>query len=153
MKRRAQGDVELPITPMLDMAFQLLTFFILTYRPAPTEGQIAMTLMPATPATQVRSGSSTSSASVPEELNTIPVVLLSDDQGRLSGGTVGEVDVANMAEIRGALKGLAQDPSLAFDRGQIRVDPRLNYSEVIRVMDEFMKLGVSQVNFVDLDSQ
>ena len=25
----------MPITPMLDMAFQLLTFFVLTYKPAP----------------------------------------------------------------------------------------------------------------------
>jgi biopolymer transport protein ExbD len=152
MKRRPQGDVELPITPMLDMAFQLLTFFILTYRPAPTEGQIAMTLMPEIAASRVQSGTS-SSSSLPEELNTIPVVLLSDGQGQLAGGTVGEVDVADMAGIRGALKGLAQDPSLSFDRGLIRVDPRLNYSEVIRVMDEFMKLGVSQINFADLDSE
>ena len=31
---------------MLDMAFQLLTFFILTYRPPPTEGQIYLRLPP-----------------------------------------------------------------------------------------------------------
>src|SRR5262249_39330773 len=35
---------DLPIIPMLDMSFQLLSFFILTFNPAPTEGQIAMTL-------------------------------------------------------------------------------------------------------------
>jgi biopolymer transport protein ExbD len=37
-------SVELPITPMLDMSFQLMAFFIFTFRPAPTEGQIAMSL-------------------------------------------------------------------------------------------------------------
>ena len=37
-------EPDLPITPMLDMSFQLLAFFIMTFRPAPTEGQIAMTL-------------------------------------------------------------------------------------------------------------
>ena len=31
---------------MLDMAFQLLTFFILTFRPAPIEGQISLRLPP-----------------------------------------------------------------------------------------------------------
>ncbi|QDU22822.1 ExbD/TolR family protein [Urbifossiella limnaea] len=36
--------VELPITPMLDMSFQLMAFFIFTFRPAPSEGQIAMSL-------------------------------------------------------------------------------------------------------------
>ncbi len=29
-------DVTLPITPMLDMSFQLLSFFILTFHPMPT---------------------------------------------------------------------------------------------------------------------
>ncbi len=39
---------------MLDMAFQLLTFFILTYHPMPTEGQFLMNLMPASPATDFK---------------------------------------------------------------------------------------------------
>ena len=37
-------EPDLPITPMLDMSFQLMAFFIFTFRPAPTEGQIAMAL-------------------------------------------------------------------------------------------------------------
>lgn len=40
---------DLPITPMLDMSFQLMAFFILTFRPAPTEAQIAMALPNAMP--------------------------------------------------------------------------------------------------------
>ncbi|MCI0701230.1 MAG: biopolymer transporter ExbD [Planctomycetia bacterium] len=47
-RRRRRGtdfvDPDLPITPMLDMSFQLLAFFILTFKPAPTEGHISMTL-------------------------------------------------------------------------------------------------------------
>jgi biopolymer transport protein ExbD len=48
-RRKPSEDVEpdLPITPMLDMSFQLLAFFIMTFKPAPTEGQIAMSLPPA----------------------------------------------------------------------------------------------------------
>lgn len=37
-------DIVLPITPLLDMAFQLLTFFIFTYHPSAMEGQMALTL-------------------------------------------------------------------------------------------------------------
>ncbi len=37
-------EPDLPITPMLDMSFQLLAFFIMTFKPAPTEGQIMLTL-------------------------------------------------------------------------------------------------------------
>ena len=39
-RKRNQGDVELNLAAMLDMAFQLLTFFILTFRPSPVEGQV-----------------------------------------------------------------------------------------------------------------
>ena len=38
---------------MLDMAFQLLTFFVLTFKPAPTELQFVMNLLPAQPATRM----------------------------------------------------------------------------------------------------
>jgi biopolymer transport protein ExbD len=41
-----QVEPDLPITPMLDMSFQLLAFFIMTFRPTPTEAQIAMALPP-----------------------------------------------------------------------------------------------------------
>ena len=37
-------EPDLPVTPMLDMSFQLLAFFIVTFKPAPTEGQIALAL-------------------------------------------------------------------------------------------------------------
>src|SRR6266478_8570318 len=40
-------DVALPIVPMLDMSFQLLFFFIITFNPGKVEGQMAMNL-PAT---------------------------------------------------------------------------------------------------------
>ncbi len=35
---------DLPITPMLDMSFQLMAFFILTFKPSPTEVQLALML-------------------------------------------------------------------------------------------------------------
>ena len=41
---------------MLDMAFQLLTFFIPTFRPAPIEGQISMRLPPPQGAAVVKDG-------------------------------------------------------------------------------------------------
>ena len=37
-------DVEVPITPMLDLAFQILLFFIFTYHPSTLEGQVEMSL-------------------------------------------------------------------------------------------------------------
>src|SRR4051794_40314641 len=48
MSRRRKGEaapeIVLPITPMLDMAFQLLTFFIFTYHPSALEGHMDLSL-------------------------------------------------------------------------------------------------------------
>ena len=41
-KPRSQGDVELNMAAMLDMAFQLLAFFILTFRPSAVESQVSL---------------------------------------------------------------------------------------------------------------
>jgi biopolymer transport protein ExbD len=49
--RRRNADApmepELPVTPMLDMAFQLLAFFVFTYNPSDLEGHLDLTLPPA----------------------------------------------------------------------------------------------------------
>ena len=52
-RRRDQGSVEMNLAAMLDMAFQLLSFFILTFRPAPVEGQLSLNLPPPVPVTKV----------------------------------------------------------------------------------------------------
>jgi biopolymer transport protein ExbD len=41
-KKREHGEVELNMAAMLDMAFQLLAFFILTFRPSAVESQISL---------------------------------------------------------------------------------------------------------------
>ncbi len=53
--RKSEGEEgpQVPVAPMLDMAFQLLTFFVLTYRAAPVEGQFVMNLLPPQPATSM----------------------------------------------------------------------------------------------------
>lgn len=38
------AEVEVPIVPMLDMAFQMLTFFVVTYHPSALEGQFGVEL-------------------------------------------------------------------------------------------------------------
>ncbi len=54
-KHRSSEEVQLNLAAMLDMAFQLLAFFILTFRPSPVEGQLLLNLPPPTPVTKVSS--------------------------------------------------------------------------------------------------
>ena len=38
----AEVRPDLPVTPTLDACFQLLAFFVLTFRPAPAEAQVTV---------------------------------------------------------------------------------------------------------------
>src|SRR3954453_19922719 len=85
--RQKVDEPNVPIAPMLDMAFQLLTFFVLTYHQAPQEGQFVMTLLPAQPATAMAAAPAaeqpTASNDLPVSLRTLPTVLKAGDDGSL----------------------------------------------------------------------
>ncbi len=95
-------EVEIPITPMLDMAFQLLTFFILTYRPAPTEGQFSMNLLPAAAATAItkEQPKEQTTTSVDAELRTLKTVLTAGDGGKIGGITLADKPIHGMDELK-----------------------------------------------------
>ena len=153
-KKKPQEEVEIPITPMLDMAFQLLTFFILTYHPMPTEGQFAMTMMPAAPTTDLRAQApaeaTTPNESIPASLRTLPTVLRAADSGSLGRVTIAETDVQGMDALKKELGNILKDPTLPFDQALIKVDPNLKYSELMQVIDVFSSLKVTKIAFAEL---
>ena len=91
-KRRLQGEVELNLASMLDMAFQLLAFFILTFRPAPAEGQLLLHLPPpepiAKPLSGLPDGTAPSEEAVASE-KTLEIRLACDAAGKLASIGVG----------------------------------------------------------------
>jgi hypothetical protein len=125
---------------MLDMAFQLLTFFVLTYRPAPTEGQFVMNLLPAQPATSIAAEAPAEAASdkLPASLRTLPTILKAGEGGRLAQITVGEQTIpTDPAALEKELDKYFQDPNLPFDQTLLKVDPNLKYSELMQVINAF----------------
>jgi biopolymer transport protein ExbD len=153
-KKKQDEEIQVPITPMLDMAFQLLTFFILTYKPAPSENQFAMSLMPAAPATDFRAQAAAEAAapndSLPASLRTLPTVLRAGEGGMLGRVTLGEQDVNGMEALKRELDVILKDPTLPFDQALIKVDPNLKYSELIQVIDVFSSLKVTKISFAEL---
>ncbi|WP_165219473.1 ExbD/TolR family protein [Aquisphaera insulae] len=148
MSRRAKrpkvDEPNVPIAPMLDMAFQLLTFFVLTYRAAPQEGQFVMSLLPASPATAMAAApaaaeTNPASSDLPVSLRTLPTTLRAGDGGRLAQIVVesAEIPSDNKEALTQALLKYLEDPDLPFDQTLIRVDPNLKYSELMTVIDAF----------------
>src|SRR2546423_15371968 len=73
-KKHASGaggvNLSLIITPMLDMAFQILAFFIMTYHPSALEGHIPGSLVP--PDNFAKKGPKDPSIPNPEEALSVP---------------------------------------------------------------------------------
>jgi biopolymer transport protein ExbD len=159
-KREKIEGPNVPIAPMLDMAFQLLTFFVLTYRPAPQEGQFVMSLLPAQPATAMAASSATpeqaQSNDLPVSLRTLPTMLKAGEGGSLARIVVEQNEIPNDPRaLEEALAKYLQDPDLPFDQTLIKVDPNLRYSELMTVINAFSNAFVRakkepKLSFVEL---
>lgn len=136
-KHRSGEDVELNLAAMLDMAFQLLTFFILTFRPAPVEGQISMRLPPpqAIAGGKVQAGSDTSSTEAPAGVNTLLISVFANPGGDITGLGVGETPLPGVTALDNKLREIFRDPSNPFDQVIIQVGADLRYEELMRIVE------------------
>jgi biopolymer transport protein ExbD len=157
--RQKVDEPNVPIAPMLDMAFQLLTFFVLTYKPAPTEGQFVMSLLPAQPATSIAASSPSQAApstELPATLRTLPTILKAGEGGSLARIVVEQVEIPNDPKaLEDELLKYLQDPDLPFDQTLLKVDPDLRYSELMTVINAFSNAFVRakkepKLSFVEL---
>ena len=140
-RQRQQGTVEMNLAAMLDMAFQLLTFFILTFRPAPIEGQLALNLPPPVPLTNVESSQGEGIGNV-LAMETLHLHVIADARGdvqeiKVEANTVaeGRFDEAVVKRLDRKLKSLFSVQQIPFDRVQIAVDGRLRYGELMKIID------------------
>ncbi len=162
-KRRIQSDVELNLAAMLDMAFQLLTFFILTFRPAPIEGQISLRLPPPQAVVVAKdaqkAGQDTKNTNPVQGVNTLTISVFADPQsGTIKSLGVGETQVSGLAALSGKLKEVFADPGNPFDQVIIQVSDSCRYDELMRVVDvctrQVLPDGqkLSKLSFVEVPS-
>jgi len=160
-KKRRQEEIELNVTAMLDMAFQLLTFFILTFKPAPVEGQVLLRMPPPQPVTNINSGqkagSDASNTNPVQGLNTLIITVIANNTGDIRQLAVGETTMSNSLGALGQKVGqLLGDEGSAFDQVIIQVDSRLTYEALMKVIDVCtqQKLSngdpLSKLSFVEL---
>jgi biopolymer transport protein ExbD len=139
-KRRKSGeDVELNLAAMLDMAFQLLTFFILTFKPAPLEGQVSLRLPPPIGITREgteKAGSDTNAKEPPKGLTTLVISAFSDRNGMLAALAVGETPVGTVPALGNRLATVFADKTTPFDQVIIQVGQDLRYDELMKVVEE-----------------
>ena len=110
-KPSADSKVALPITPMLDLTFQLLFFFIVNFRPADLEGQMEMAL-PSENVTQAKNEKDVNKEAKPEkdpllDLKSDLTVRVSTQQGENSQGGISSISVQGLEGKADPVEGLA----------------------------------------------
>ena len=150
-------EPDLPITPMLDMSFQLLAFFIMTFRPAPLEGQIAMSLPKEEGGASV-AGFPTASDDKP--VRYIIKVEANEDAGTIKKMTLREADSANEPTDLGVeMGGYVDELKKLFEanRGRppakltLEIEPRLIQEYVVALLDHAIRVGFTDIAPVPVD--
>jgi biopolymer transport protein ExbD len=160
-RRRSQGDVELNLAAMLDMAFQLLAFFILTFKPAPFEGQIALQMPDARPLAKVEAGKSAGSDVNDKTpllgLETLTVTALSTPSGEIAGLRLGEGEpTPSLRVLEDQLAAAFGDPGTPFEQVVLHVGSKLKYEYLMQLMDVCTRIKLpsgerlQKLSFVEL---
>jgi len=149
-RRRSAEGVEINLAAMLDMAFQLLMFFILTFSPMPLESQIAAQL----PA----SGTITQSM-LPLEDNggLVTVTVLASDAGAVRDLAVDKVIVRDVHDLKQQLQRTIASQGRC--NMVMQVDTKLHYQDLVQVVDACLQVGglvdglIEHMTFVELREQ
>lgn len=158
-KHRIQGEVELNLAAMLDMAFQLLTFFILTFKPAPVEGDVVLHLPPPMPTTMLKNaqslGSDEKNKNPVQGLTTLKITVVGNDAGAIQTLAVGDSEVKGLEGLEARLKTVFGDEGTAFEQVLLQVGTKVHYEGLMQVIDVCTRQTqkgkkLSKLSFVEL---
>lgn len=145
LRKRKSSNVDLNLAAMLDMAFQLLTFFILTFRPAPIEGELGLHLPPPIALSNVKSTAESPDGSAgeePEDVEKLDLTITADDRGEVAMIKTGlrplvrgRLSPPSLVSLDEQLKSMFAAQVVPLDRVQLAVDERLRYEELMKVVD------------------
>jgi len=162
-RKRPQEEVSLNLAAMLDMAFQLLAFFILTFKPNPVEGQINLNLPPPVPILKQDDVLNLPDAGPGlAAAKTMTITIVAAPNGQVASMTVGlaklfdgPLDGGRIRQLDRRLKEVFAIED-NFDQVLLRVGKTLNYGELMRIIDVCTKQKmadgkpVNKISFVEV---
>lgn len=129
---KEEDKIDLQMTPMIDIVFQLLTFFVMTFKVVVPEGDFNIKMPLAAPS----SGPPDESLSLQVKLR-----LTSGGDGTLSGIQMNDTNVGGINDLRGRILGLVgteTGPNSVAAGTEIEIDADydLKYEYVIAVITQ-----------------
>jgi biopolymer transport protein ExbD len=159
-KPSATSGIEpnLPITPMLDMSFQLLMYFIINFNPADLEGQMDLAL-PLDPVSPAKKEPDPKAAPAKDDTLEIPADLTVVVGTQLDGANVGlassfqlqsrsgDRNIGNFSDLKKELTD-AREKAQNKEAIKLQAHGKLKWSEAIKVMDTIRDAGFNNISFV-----
>lgn len=149
--RGAPIEVQFPVTPMLDMAFQLLAFFVLTFQ-APTAETRLDLYLPTTPAALPGSALGRAAEAPARKLdldldleNDLVIRARADDLGDLASLALNDTPVPDLAALADRLGRYARVLGDRPLRVRLVGDDRLRYEEAARIVGVCTSAGVASI--------
>lgn len=138
-RRSREEGTELNLAAMLDMAFQLLIFFVFTFSPTPIESQIGMQLPPPLPvAANLPSGMADEEATPPSVAaskgESLRVTVLSGKDGSIRDLAVGNVVVADLNEASTEVRKTIAQAGGKVRQLVLQIDEDLPCQKVLEVL-------------------
>ena len=139
-KRRGESEVTLNLAAMLDMAFQLLTFFILTFRPSPVEGDVLLRLPPPSPTVvsdkAQDAGANEKNTNLVKGMNSLTITVLGSPNGSIHQIMLGsDTPIAGLGALDAKLRSTFSDPNVTIDQVILQVGSALSYDQLMQVID------------------
>ena len=153
--RRAEhaSEVDFPVTPMLDMAFQLLAFFVLTFQSPTAESRLDLYLptvpvaLPGSPQGQARVTPPPRSELDLE--NDLKIRAEADDLGDLKSLRLGDTPLPDLDALADRLRRYAVILDGKPLRVRIAADDRLRYEIAAKILGTCNAVGVTSIRLAD----
>ena len=147
------SSVQFPVTPMLDMAFQLLAFFVLTFQSPTTETRLDLYL-PTTPVALPGAATGEARTSPPKRFdldleNDLKIRAVADDLGDLKTLRFGDAVLPDIAALGSQLTRYAAVLDGKPLRVRIVADDRLRYEVAAQIIGTCNAAGVASIRLAD----
>jgi biopolymer transport protein ExbD len=150
---RPPDEVAFPVTPMLDMAFQLLAFFILTFQAPSRESRIDLDLPAAAMALPGQGQGRVSPTGRIDELIDLETDLIvranADERGSLAALRLGETSLPGAEALEDRLRRYTKILEGRPLRVILIADDRLRYEEAARLIGACASAGVSTIRLAN----
>lgn len=160
-KRKVEPHVSVSlsamVTPMLDMSFQLLNFFILTFKLMPTEGQLSINL----PKVDATDSPPPLEPLPPEDKKDEYTISVHAGAGGevallgLKGPTVNSDNIKNFGDLLAQLKAIPKPAGRGAEGISITIESAndLIYARLIDIMDLCKRAGYDSVNLMPMKKE